>query len=703
MKDFPDLQRLVNPKNVAVIGASPRQVSQGARLYENLTLHSNLTGKVYAVNPAYDEINGQPCWKSVAELPRNIDIDVALIIINAKYVLQALRDCAKRGIPFAIIMSSGFSEASAEGAQLETEIRTLCEQTGLHVYGPNCPGFVNIRDRLGMTFSPSFKDDLHSGTIGLATQGGGLGRNLLQGLQNGVGVGLWFSPGNEVDLEIADFIAYMANDPKTKVIGVLLEGVNHGKRLVQALKMAQQRNKPVVILKVGHSEAGIQAVQSHTAAIAGSAEINSAIFRQCGAIEVRDLDELLAALHLLAQGVPKAGTGLCIFTFSGGTAALAADIVGSANIPLAKLTSQTQSELTALLPDFASIVNPIDTTADILRDQSLATQGLEITCKDQNVGAILYPIPMDYGEVTEKIAQSIVLAAKNTNKPIIPVWMSRRLGAGFHTLDKAGLLPLYALNDAIKLLKKIWPTEGVPAETQAAHHTEQATTKEPTNKKNQQALSEYESKQLLRQYKIPLPDSIVAKTAEQAAAWQAEKNIPVVMKILSPDILHKTDIGAVRFPLENQIQIRQAFEEIIVNTEKHRPDAQIDGILVETMLPKTGKELMASIHQDATYGQILTIGFGGVWIEILKDVTHRLLPISDNDINEMVNELRHKELLQGARGQSPSDVDAFIQLVRNLADFAYAYRHDIQEVELNPIWVGAKGQGAYALDALIIK
>ena len=239
MKPFADLTRFINPRGIAVVGASPRESSQGRRLYENLALHSTAPGEVYPVNPAYEEIGGRRCWPSISDLPAG-DIDVALVMVNAARVLDTLKQCVRRGIPYAVVMTSGFSEAG-ENRRLEREIAELCRDTGLHVYGPNCPGFVNVRDRIGMTFSPAFKDDLNSGGIGLATQGGGLGRNLLQGLSHGDGVGLWFSAGNEVDLEIPDFVAHMAADPRIRVIALLMEGVKDGRRLTAALQLARAR------------------------------------------------------------------------------------------------------------------------------------------------------------------------------------------------------------------------------------------------------------------------------------------------------------------------------------------------------------------------------------------------------------------------------------------------------------------------------
>lgn len=694
MKPFADLSRFVNPRNIAVVGASARESSQGRRLYDNLALHSSVPGEIYAVNPAYQEIGGRPCWPSISALPQ-AEIDVALIMINASLVLDALRQCAARGIPFAVVMTSGFSEAGEEGQRLEREIAELCEATGLHVYGPNCPGFVNVRDRLGMTFSPAFKDDLNTGSIGLATQGGGLGRNLLQGLSYGQGVGLWFSAGNEVDLEIPDFIAHMANDPKTSVIALLMEGVKDGRRLTAALELARARNKPVVVLKVGRSEAGVRAAQSHTASVAGTAAVNSAVFRQFGAIEVDDLDQLLAVSRLLTRITPKSGNGLCIYTFSGGTAALAADIAGAAGLPMASFAPETKAALRKLLPDFASIDNPVDTTADILRNPEASAACLRAICADPAVGTVLFPIPMDYGSITDGMAQAIATVAAETETLIVPVWMSRRLGGGFQLLETAGLLPFLSLSDAIAALSKAIPWKrpdrravAPPAHVDAA--TGQAC-----------MLSEAAAKAMLRAAGLPIPEGVVTASADQAAREAERLGFPVVMKVVSAQIAHKTEAGGVKLGIASAGAAREAYAAIRESVARHHPDAVIDGILVERMLPPGGREVLVGVHSDAAFGLVLTFGLGGIFVETIRDVAHRMVPLSRDDARALLREIRHADVLDGVRGQAPADLAALEDLILRVSDFAWSRRDALQELELNPVWVGAEGQGAMPLDALI--
>jgi acyl-CoA synthetase (NDP forming) len=699
MKEFVNLSRLINPRNIAVVGASGRESSQGRRLFDNLVLHSSLKGAVYPVNPAYPHIGNAKCWPSLRALPET-EIDVALIIVNASLVLDTLEQCVERRIPFAIVMTSGFAEAGEEGQRLERRIAELCHATGLHVYGPNCPGFVNIRDRLGMTFSPAYKDDLNGGAIGLATQGGGLGRNLLQGLNFGQGVGLWFSAGNEVDLEVPDFIACMADDPQIKVIAVLMEGIKDGRRLAAALDLARQRSKPVVVLKIGRSEQGVRAAQSHTASVAGSAAVNSAVFRQFGAIEVDDLDELLCVARMLTRPAPKRGSGVCIYTFSGGTAALAADIAGAAGLPMAVFAPATTAALKELLPGFANIANPVDTTADIIRNPDIASKCLRIVCADPNVGTVLFPIPMDYGAITDSMAKTIVEVSAGTDTLVLPIWMSRRMGGGFQQLETQGLLPFLSLTDAISALSKAFPWQVAgsspsPAAAKPYRPDGDAFASQP------RMLSEAAAKAMLRAQGFPMPQGLVAQTAEEAVMHADSIGFPVVMKVVSPQVPHKTEAGGVRLNVSSAAAVRQAFQGIQESVVRYSPTAVIEGILVERMLPAGGREVLVGVHRDLAFGLVLTFGLGGIFVEVIRDVAHRMIPLSPEDARSMIREIKYFEILGGVRGQASADLAALEDLLMKTSQFAHHHRDSLREMELNPVWVGTEGQGAIALDALI--
>lgn len=692
MSSFADLSRLILPENIVVVGASSRETSQGFRLFNNLVNHSDIRGKVFPVNPAYESINGYKCWPSITSLP-DVRIDVVAIIVNASHVIETLYQCVERKIPFAIIMTSGFAEAGEAGKALEVQVQKICKETGLRVYGPNCPGFVNVRDRIGLTFSPSYKDDLNAGTIGLATQGGGLGRNLLQGLKAGQGTALWFSAGNESDLDLPDFIASMANDPKIKVIGLLMEGIKDGKRFIDSLKIANEKEKKVVILKIGRSEAGVIAAQSHTASVAGTASINSAVFRQFGAIEVEDLDELLSVSHMLARGLSKCGNGLAIYTFSGGTAALAADIAGAAGIPPAKLHPQTTVTLKELLPSYANISNPVDTTTDIFRNPDLVKQCLKAICDDPNITVVLFPIPMDYGAITDMIAEAILSVSSTTATLILPIWMSRKMGKGFEMLESNGLLPFFSITDAVAAVGKAFKWDKFDDATSGGIR------ELPDLSLNR--LNEVQAKALLQKQGIVIPSGLIAESVDDAVRHAALIGYPVVMKVVSADVPHKSEAGGVQLNLNAEHDIRQAFEKISSSVRAYMPSAKIEGILIERMFASSGREVLIGVHRDPVFGPVITFGLGGIFVEVIRDVVHRVVPLSREQVVEMIREIKYFDVLKGVRGQAPADLEALESLVFKVSEFANRYKDNLIEFELNPVWVGDVGQGAVALDALV--
>lgn len=696
-----DLSRLINPRSIALVGASDREGGIGERTLTNLLTHSEFGGDVYLVNPTKPEIRGLRCWPSVAALPATPD--VAVVAVPASGVLTVIEECAARGVAFAVILSSGFGEAGAEGEREQQRMKEIAERSGLRLYGPNCPGLTNVNGRLGLTFSPSFPHDLVKGPIGLATQGGGLGRNVMQAMERGIGIGLWASTGNEVDLQVADFIHYMADAPDITVIVTLLEGIKDGPKFVAAVQRAAANGKPVIGLKVGKSEYGRRAAQSHTASLTGSAEVNSAVFRQFGVIEVDDIDELVDTAWLFARAMPGAQEALGIYCSSGGTAALAADAVGSAGLTLAAFTPETTAVLRAKLPDYAAIGNPVDTTAMVLSDKTVVETTLGCVANDANLGLTIVPIALDYGETTTRMADNIINAQKGCAAPIVPIWMSDRLGEGYQRLVAAGFAPPRSVGKAISAIGR-WVEYGrwrranadmrpVALPPLAAPLQEGAT----------RSLSEAQAKQQLREAGVALLPNVLATSAEEARALADRMGYPVVAKIASEQIVHKSDIGGVQVGLQDGAQVAAAWRDIMASVARHKPEAKVDGLLVERMAPRGGVELMIGVTRDPVFGHVMTFGLGGIYVEIFRDVTRRLLPIGPRDAAAMVREMRCFPLLDGARGRPAADVAALEELLVRISDFVVRHGERIEEMDLNPVWVGAKGEGAMPLDAVIIE
>lgn len=702
-----DLQRLIHPRSIALVGASDRASSIGERTLTNLVTHSQFAGDVYLVNPGKTEIRGLRCWPDVASLPDTPD--VAVVVVPASGVLEVLEQCAARGVRFAIVLSSGFGEAGADGERAQERMQAIARQSGMRVYGPNCPGLTNVNARLGLTFSPSFRHDLVKGPIGLATQGGGLGRNVMQAMERGIGIGLWASTGNEVDLQVADFIHYMADAPDIKVIATLLEGIKDGARFAAAVQRAAANGKPVVALKVGRSEYGRRAAQSHTASLTGSAEVNSAVFRQLGVIEVHDIDELVDTAWLLSRAMPDGRDALAIYCSSGGTSALTADAVGAEGLTLATFAPDTTETLRASLPDYAAIGNPVDTTAVVLSDATVVEKTLGAVASDPNVGLVVVPITLDYGETTTRMARNIVNAQRATATPIVPIWMSDRLGEGYRVLVEHGFAPPRSVNKAVAAIRR-WTDYGawrgrhvgpqplrLPTVVSSAGDTAMAT----------RALAEADAKRRLREAGIALLPCEVAASADEAVRIAAAIGYPVVAKIASADIVHKSDIGGVRVGLADAGAVQHAWHAIVAAAREHRPDAAIDGVLIEKMAPAGGMELMIGVTRDPVFGHMLTFGLGGIHVEVLRDVSRRMLPLGPGDAAAMISEVRAYPLLAGTRGRAPADLSALQALLEQVSAFVCANAGWIEEMDLNPVWVDVVAQaggrgGAMPLDAVIV-
>jgi len=694
------LHRLFNPRSIAIVGASDKPASIGARTVENLLVHSRFDGEVFLVSTSRAEIMGRRCWKSVRELPATPD--VAVVVVPAAAAIDVLEQCAARGVGFAVVLTSGFGETGDDGAQVEARMREIAAASGMRIYGPNCPGLCNVNARLGMTFSPSFPHDLRPGPIGIATQGGGLGRNIMQAMERGIGVAMWSSSGNEVDLQVADFVDYMADADDIRVIVTLIEGIKDGARFIRSMQKAAARGKPVVALKVGRSEYGARAAASHTASITGSAEVNSAALAQLGVIEVDDIDELIDTAWLLARQLPGESDRIAIYCGSGGAAALTADIVGQHGVKLAAFAPETTAALAAKLPSYASLANPVDTTTAPLSQPGLFDATLLDVCRDPNVALVVVPVAIDYGNVTADTARAIVRVQRDSPVPVVPIWMSDRLGEGFRILAEGGIVPAKTVGKAVKAIRR-WLDHGRwRARARRLDWTPWPTLGRPLPAAEPLRLSEGEAKAWLASAGVPVPRSVLAVDRDAALAAAREIGFPVVAKVASREIVHKSDIGGVEVGLADEAALAAAWDRIHAAVRRHAPAAAVEGLLVEAMAPRGGVEVLVGVSRDPVFGHVMTFGLGGVFVEVFKDVSRRLLPLTPADAEAMVREITSFVLLDGARGRPKADLAALLKLMLAVSDFVGVHADAIDEIDLNPVWVGAAGQGVLALDAVIV-
>ena len=706
---FADLSRLVRPNRVAVVGASDRPGSLGYSTFNNVRNNSVIAGGAVPVNPRYETVLGDRCYPQVSDIPGD-PVNVAIVLLPAEGVLDVVKDCATAGVQHLLVLSSGFSETGAAGRVLQEDMVRLARASGLRVYGPNSPGLANIADRVLLSMSPVAGSDVTSGPVGLVTQGGGIGRALMQWMDRGLGIGLWCSPGNEADLDIADFVQHMVEDDRIRVIGAVVEGFSQGRKFLDAAARARAAGKPVVVLKIGRSEYGQQTAASHTASIAGNDAVASAVFAQYGVVRVDDVDELGEALQLFSRALTVTGrdvTRTCVYSFSGGTASLAADLVGGAGLKLATFEPATSAALTARAPAFGFVDNPVDLTTKVFTDGDLNRAVFELICNDPNVGSVLFAMPADYGESTVAVSTDAVEIARATGTLLIPVWMSPRRGGGYQVLHDAGLAPIDGLYRAVKALRRFaeWRDSAAAASGTVATEETDATAADPprATPASERALSYEESAALLGAAGVRVPrESFV--TGAQAAGQAAELiGGPVALKLSAPGLIHKTEVGGVRLGLRGRAQAAAAFEEMTSAQRLARFGLVADGVFVQEMIPD-GLDLLVSAHADEVFGPVLTIGSGGVAAEIDRDVAHLAIPFDDAELIRTLRGLRLWPLLAGFRGRPPCDLTVLADTARAIAG-AYEAEPSVAEIEVNPLRVvlGEDGTSCVALDIVALR
>lgn len=697
--EFPDLTRLVMPRSILLVGASDREGSIGARTIENLTVHSQWDGRLTLVNPSRDEVGGRPCLRSVDQVDH--EPDVAILAVRADQVVDTLEACGRKGARFAIIFTSGFGEVEGEaGYAVEARMREIAKRTGMRIVGPNCPGLNNMNGRLGLSFSPAWRTDSKPGPVGLATQGGGLGRSFLQSMDRGLGTGMWFSGGNEADLEVSDYIHHLAEAPDIRVIVTVIEGVRDGARFMAAALHAARKGKPIVALKIGKSDYGVRAAQSHTAAITGSAEINSAVMRQLGIIEVDDVEELADVASLLARRLPTGREKLAVYCFSGGTVAFTADRLGAEGLELSEFAEETVRKLKEALPPYAPIGNPVDVTAEVLVDPGLVHKTMRATAEDPHTDMVLIPLPVEYGRTTVLLGESMVKVQGEVDTPIVPIWMSDRSGEGHRIMIEGGLMPMRSVRNAGIAMKRYiehgrWRTGFDPSWSPlGSGGAAPAVTR---------SMSEPEAKAVLARAGVSVPRGIVARSASDAgAAFRELGGGPVALKIASAAVTHKTDLGGVRLGIRDAQQAATVFDEILAAVGQVHHASVLDGVLVESMQEGPFVEAVVGFHRDSVFGHVCTFGLGGVSIELFKDVSRRLLPLTPASARAMVEETRCHALLSDYRGRGSYDVDALVDTLVKLSDLVVRHAGSVEELEINPLAVRLQGQGVTALDAVLI-
>jgi acetate---CoA ligase (ADP-forming) len=691
------LESLFHPRAVAVIGASADAKKVGHAVLNNL-IKFKFSGALYPVNPSGGEILGLKAFAKLADIPG--EVDLAIVVIPAKFVSGALRECGAKGVKSAIILSAGFKEAGKDGTLLEEEIKTIGKDQGIRLLGPNCLGLINTANDMNATFAA---DMLPKGRIGFFSQSGAMGIAIMDwAIGNDIGFSKFISLGNKADLSEIDFIEYFMNDPETTMILGYIEDVVDGRRFMDIARKAT-KVKPIILLKSGGTAAGARAASSHTGALAGSDTAFDAAFKQTGIMRAQGVQDLFDTALAFTEGKVPAGKGLLVVTNAGGPGIIAADSAERLGVELPHMTKESIEAMATKLPSNATLFNPVDVIGDATSARYAAV--LEQAAKDPNVDAMLVILTPQAMTDVEQTADAAIAAAKTTDKPLIACFMGEaRVRSAINKLKKASIPNFSYPELAIKAFRRLvdhrtwknYPTEEVITgwyNFDAAAETVSSILKSGTYQ-----VGEDEAMQILTYYGFQFPKRALAKTSHEAAQLAAKIGLPVVMKISSPDILHKTDVGGVRVNVKTAKEAEDAFTEITSNARRIMRDAFIKGVLISEMV-RGGKEVILGVTYDRTFGHMIMFGLGGIYVEVLKDVAFRIVPVARRDALAMVNEIRTAGLLRGARGEKPADIEAIANNIVNLSNLINDFP-EIQELDINPLSVLEKG--AVALDARII-
>ena len=696
-----NLNKLLKPTSVAVIGASEKE-GFGGDVCRNILSYVEDRSHVYFIHPKRDSVFGVPCYKSISDVPENVDLMV--ICTSQKTVIPLLQEGAKKGVGGAVVFASGYGEVgTAEGKQNEAELIAAAKELDIAVMGPNCAGFVNYIDNVQAFAFISAKRD-RKGSVGVVSQSGQLCLSMMD--DPGMRFSYNISAGNGKIVQMEDYMDFLVDDEDTKVVSIYIEGVKNADKFAAVLKKAAEKRKPVVILKAGRSAKGGAIAASHTGSLSGSDASFDAVLKKFGAIRVDDLEELIAMSLMLStmKRMPEKAT-FASMNLSGGETGICADVGSLNGIEYPDFTEETLKKLKEQLPSYASPNNPLDMTASLSYDADLYAGALRTVMDDPNIGMVLigYTLLLEIADpcihYMYKGIEKVVQEKGGNCKPIamIPFAENTRNPEYQEKLFQIGVPVLPPPVYAFKLLRHLADFIAYEPETK----TLELAVGHPKSEETQ-ALSEHESKQELKVYGVPVPDEVIVTSKEEAAQFVKNHPGPLVMKVESADILHKSDVGGVKLNVCGPEAAEKAYEEIMESVTAKSPDAHINGILTVPMLD-AGVEIIIGVNNDPQFGPMIMVGMGGVFVEVFKDVALYPAPLKEEEALEMLKSLKSFKLLNGYRGTEKCDIKALCQTIVAISNYAQANKDVLKELDINPLFVYPEGKGVGVADALIVK
>lgn len=702
LKSEPKLKAFFEPESVAVIGASTQPGKLGYTVVQNLVEGGYVQrGKIYPINPKADEILGQRAYPSVASVPGPIDL--AVLVIPYPFVPDALRECGEKGIPCAIIITAGFREAGMQGLERERELLEIARQYGIRLVGPNCLGVIDTFTPMNASFSAGTPP---AGPMAFMSQSGALGTAVLDwALAGRLGLSKFVSLGNKADVDENELLKAWADDEHSKVIMIYVEGLPNGQAFIDTARLVSKQ-KPVVAVKSGVTQSGSRAVSSHTGSLAGSEQAYQAAFRQAGVLRAESMQAMFDIALALGYQPPLRGDRIAIVTNAGGPGILATDALERSGMTLARFKPETIQALQEYLPDAASSANPVDVLGDARADRY--KHALELVSADPNVDGIMIVLTPQAMTEIEATAEAIGELSKRLDIPVLGCFMGEaRANAGIEVLQKYGV-PNYGFPEraalAFRAMSDYRAIQNRPLPEFVRFEVDQAAVRavfDRVRSEGRLTIGDAEAREVALAYGLKIPRSDLAPTPADAVRIAGEIGYPVVLKIASPDILHKTDVGGVKVNLRSANEVRDAFDLMTYRAQRYLPEARLWGCQVQEMAPSGGMEILVGMNRDPQFGPLVTFGMGGIYVEILKDVTFRIAPFSPDEAAQMLGEIRAHALLDGVRGAAPADkaviIDTLLRIGQLVTDFP-----EIVELDINPLIVYPEGQGGIAIDMRLV-
>ncbi|MHA1768894.1 MAG: acetate--CoA ligase alpha subunit [Candidatus Thorarchaeota archaeon] len=694
------IEKLFNPKSIAVIGASSTKGKLGNDVMRNL-IDSGFAGRIYPVNPKAGEILGHRAYRSVSDIPG--DVDVAVIVIPAKYVLPVVEQCGEKGVKALVIITAGFKEIGHEGQEAERKLTQLAEKYGMVIQGPNCLGIINTSAPYNASFSTGTPS---KGSIAFASQSGALMTGILDwSLMEKIGFSKFVSLGNKAHLDEADFITAFGNDPDSTFILLYIESVVDGKKFMEACRKVVP-TKPIFVVKSGVSEAGARAASSHTGSLAGSDTAYDVAFKQCGVSRAVDMAALFDVAAVYDDMYLPAGNRIAIVTNAGGPGILTTDACEANGLEIAHLSPETIEHLKSNLSPAAAVYNPIDALGTAQpEDYALCT---EAALRDDNVDAVIVLLtPQAMTKETETAQVLVESHKKYPDKPLIAVFMGGNSMVYPRIVLTEGGIPVFdfperAVHALAELYKYTVHRDALKDESIPRFNPDRETVKailDRVRADERRVLLGNEAHAIAEAYGIKVARIRLATSSEEAKKHADDLGYPVVLKIASPDIIHKSDVGGIKVGLETSEEVEEAFVGILESAKKHAPKAVIYGVEVQEMAEK-GKELIIGCSRDVQFGPLIMFGAGGIFVNYLKDISFRLAPMTKSDALEMIKETKMGALLRGVRGEAPSDIaavqDTILRISQLVTDF-----EEIVELDINPVFAYEEGKGISAVDVKI--